>query len=173
MAMQHHKWVQGSSLRTTFVLVALALGAWGCTGSSAPPAPTPEAVATAAKPSEPVMGKLDEKNFSLEMKAAGPYKAGQPGNVEVVLEPKGEFHCNKEYPYKIKLGTAPAGIAYPQAIVKTDAITVTPEKAVMKVPFSPEKPGDAKVSGNFFFSVCTSQQCVIENRELAVMVKVE
>ena len=119
------------------------------------------------------MGKLDEKNFSLEMKAAGPYKAGQQGNVEVVLEPKGDFHCNQEYPYKIKLGAAPPGITYPQAVVKTEAITIKPEKAVMKMPFTPEKPGDAKLSGNFYFSICTSQQCVIENRELAVMVKVD
>jgi len=173
MAMLHRKSILRSSLHTTLVITALAWGVGGCKGSSTPPAPAPESPAADGKPAEPAMGKLDEKNFSLEMKATGPYKAGQPGNVEVVLEPKGEFHCNKEYPYKIKLGTAPAGITYPQAIVKTEAITVTPEKAVMKVPFTPEKPGEAKLSGNFFFSVCTSQQCVIENRELAVMVKVD
>lgn len=173
MAMLHHNSILRLSLRTTLVMSALAWGVWGCKGSSTPPAPTPESPAADVKPAEPAMGKLDEKNFSLEMKTAGPYKAGQQGNVEVVLEPKGEFHCNKEYPYKIKLGTAPAGITFPQAVVKTDAVTVTPEKAVMKVPFTPEKPGESKVTGNFFFSVCTSQQCVIENRELAVMVKVE
>jgi hypothetical protein len=174
MAMLHRDSILRSSLRSTLVLSALVCGVWGCKGSSSPPTPTPEAAAPVeGKPAEPTMGKLDEKNFSVEMKATGPYKAGQQGTVEVVLEPKGEFHCNQEYPYKIKLGTAPAGITYPQPIVKTDAIVVKPEKAVMKVPFTPEKPGDAKVSGNFYFSVCTSQQCVIENRELAVMVKVE
>lgn len=171
MAMLHRE----SFVRSTLVLSALMCGVWGCKGSSPPPTPAPESASTPTegKPAEPAMGKLDEKNFSVEMKAAGPYKAGQQGNVEVVLEPKGEFHCNQEYPYKIKLGTAPAGITYPQPIVKTDAITIKPEKAVMKVPFTPEKPGEAKVSGNFYFSICTSQQCVIENRELAVMVKVD
>jgi hypothetical protein len=175
MAMLHRDSVLRSSLSRTLVLTTLVGGVWGCKGSSTPPAPTSEAspAATEAKPSEPVMGKLDEKNFSLEMKSAGPYKAGAQGFVEVVLEPKGEFHCNQEYPYKIKLGTAPAGITYPQAVVKNDAITVKPEKAVMKVPFTADKPGESKVSGNFFFSVCTSQQCVIDNRELAVMVKVD
>lgn len=161
------------SLRSTLVFSALACGILGCKGSSTPPAPEPTTAAPVGKPAEPTMGKLDEKNFSVEMKSMGPYKVGQQGTVEVVLEPKGEFHCNKEYPYKTKLGTAPAGITYPAPIVKVDAITVTPEKAVMKVPFTPDKPGEAKVSGNFFFSVCTAQQCVIENRELAVLVKVE
>jgi len=171
--MLHRDSILRSSLRCALVLCALACAIGGCKGSSTPPVPEPTTAAPEVKPAEPVMGKLEEKNFRLEMKSTGPYKAGQPGNVEVVLEPKGEFHCNKEYPYKIKLGTAPAGITYPAAVVKSDAISVAPEKAVMKVPFAPDKPGDAKLSGNFFFSICTSQQCVIENRELAVMVKVE
>lgn len=173
MAMLQSDSILRSSVRSTLVLSALVCGVWGCKGSSPPPTPAPEAASTESKPTGPVMGKVDEKNFAVEMKATGPYKAGQQGDVEVVLEPKGEFHCNQEYPYKIKLGTAPAGITYPQPVVKGEAITIKPEKAVMKVPFTPEKPGEAKVSGNFYFSICTAQQCVIENRELAVMVKVE
>ncbi len=177
MAMLHRESIVRSSLRlsvrSALLFSALAYGLLGCKGSSPPPAPEPTTAAPEGKPAAPAMGKLDEKNFSVEMKSTGPYKAGQPSFVEVVLEPKGEFHCNKEYPYKIKLGTAPMGITYPAAIVKVDAITVTPEKAVMKVPFTPDKPGEAKVTGNFFFSVCTAQQCVIENRELAVMIKAE
>lgn len=173
MAMLHHESVLRSSLSRTLVLTTLVGGVWGCKGSSTPPAPTSDTPAVEAKPSEPTMGKLDEKNFSLEMKSVGPYKAGQQGNVEIVLQPKGEFHCNQEYPYKVKLGTAPAGITYPQPVVKTDAMTIKPEQAVMKVPFTGDKPGESKVTGNFYFSICTSQQCVIENRELAVMVKVD
>lgn len=173
MAMLHNQSILRLSLQSTLVLLALVFGIWGCKGSSTPPAPAAESPAGDAKPAEPVLGKLDEKNFSVEMKAAGPYKAGQPSNVEVVLEPKGEFHCNKEYPYKIKLGAAPAGITFPQAIVKSDAATITPEKTIVKIAFTPDKPGEAKLTGNFFFSICTSQQCLIENRELAVMVKAE
>ena len=161
--------------RLALLIVALGGGIFGCKGSSAPPTPAADSPAVTAevKPAGPVMGKLDEKNFSLVMQQAGTYKASQQGNVEVVLEPKGAFHCNNEYPYKIKLGTPPAGVTYPVPVVKTEGITVTPEKAVMKVPFVAEKPGEVKVSGKFYFSICRSEQCVIENRELAVMVKVE
>lgn len=164
---------QLSSLLYGWVITAVVVTIAGCKGGSAPPGPAPNPPTTDAKPAAPTMGKLDEKNFSLEMKSAGPYKVGQQGNVEIVLEPKGEFHCNQEYPYKIKLGTAPEGIAYPQPIVKTDAVKIEPSKAVMKVPFTANKAGEAKVSGNFYFSICTAQQCVIENRELAVLVKAE
>lgn len=173
MAMLYREWILRSSLRCSLVLVTFVGGALGCKSSSTPPTPAPESTATDRKVAEPVMGKLDEKNFSLEMKSAGPYKVGQQGTVEVVLEPKGEFHCNQEYPYKVKLGAAPAGVSYPQAVVKNEGLTIKPEKAVMKVPFTSEKPGEAKLTGNFYFSICTSQQCVIENREVAVMVTVE
>jgi hypothetical protein len=163
------------SLPLCSALLVAALACFGCKGSSTPPNPAPDSLGTTpeAKPAGPVMGKLDEKNFSVVMQSSGPYKAGEQGNVEVVLEPKGAFHCNQEYPYKMKLAAAPAGVTYPMAVVKTENVTVTPERAVMKVPFVAEKAGEAKLTGNFYFSVCTSEQCVIENRELAVMVKVE
>ncbi|HVK69356.1 MAG TPA: hypothetical protein VM694_33095, partial [Polyangium sp.] len=87
-----------------------------------PPAATPElppAVAAApAPPPEPpppppvVSPKVGEQSFSLWMQSSGRYKAGQQGFVEVVLVPKGDFHCNQEYPYKMKLGAAPAGVTY-------------------------------------------------------------
>lgn len=171
MANMHRNHV--SFLLHGLVIAAVGVTIAACKGGAAPPGPAPNPPITDAKPAEPTMGKLDEKNFSLEMKATGPYKVGQQGTVEIVLEPKGEFHCNQEYPYKVKLGTAPEGIAYPQAIVKTEAITIEPAKAVMKVPFTASKAGESKVAGNFYFSICTSQQCVIDNRELAVLVKAE
>lgn len=173
MAKLHRKLLCLFSLGGAVAMPVLVCGALGCKGSSTPPAPVQDTPTLEVKPAAPTLGKLDDKNFSIEMKSVSPYKAGQQGIVEVVLEPKGAFHCNKEYPYKIKLGPAPTGVSYPQAVVKTDAVTVAPEKAVMKVPILPEKPGEAKISGNFYFSICTSEQCVIENRELAVMVKVD
>ncbi len=158
-----------------FAFVAV-LGTSACKNGT--PAPTPVADSQPAptaqpKPTGPVMGKLEEANFSLSMQTSGTYKAGQQGEVEIVIEPKGAFHCNQEYPYKMKLGTPPAGVTYPTPVVKTEGITIKPEKAVMKVPFVAEKPGEVKLSGNFYFSICTSEQCVIDNREMAVMVKVE
>jgi len=137
--------------------------------SAAPPPTEPE-----PPPPPPVVSpKVAESNFSLWMQSSGRYKAGQQGFVEVVLVPKGDFHCNQEYPYKVKMGAAPAGVTYPTAIVRTEGLSVSPSRATMRVPFVAQNAGDAKVSGQFFFSVCTSEQCVIDNRAVAVTVKVE
>jgi hypothetical protein len=43
----------------------------------------------------------------------------------------------------------------------------------MRVPFVAANAGDATIAGKFYFSVCTSEQCVIDNRDVAVTVKVE
>lgn len=160
--------------------------ATGATSAAAPPAPeasaAASAVASAAAPAatpEPpapppvVSPKVAEAGFSLWMQSSGRYKAGQQGFVEVVLVPKGEFHCNQEYPYKMKLNAAPAGVTYPTAIVRSEGLSVSASRATMRVPFVAQNAGDAKVSGKFYFSVCTSEQCVIDNRDVAVTVKVE
>lgn len=142
----------------------------------APTAAAPSAAAAAApEPPAPVVEspKLAEQGFSLWMQSSGRYKAGQQGFVEVVLVPKGEFHCNQEYPYKMKLGAAPAGVTYPTPIVRTEGLSVSPTRATMRVPFVAQNAGEAKVAGKFYFSVCTSEQCVIDNRDVAVTVKVD
>ena len=105
------------------------------------------------------------------MQSAKSYKVGQPGAVQVVLVPKGEFHCNDKYPYKVKLGTPPPGVTYPQEIVR-DA-SVSPTRTSITVPFTPTAAGDARISGKFSFSVCKADQCVIDAREVAATVKVE
>ncbi len=145
---------------------------------AASPEPAPTVAAAPPPPEAPppppvVSPKVGEQSFSLWMQSSGRYKAGQQGFVEVVLVPKGEFHCNQEYPYKMKLGAAPAGVTYPTAIVRAEGVSVSANRAVMRVPFVPQTAGDAKVAGKFYFSVCTSEQCVIDNRDVAVTVKVE
>src|SRR5262249_45171544 len=85
---------------------------------TAPPPPTVSAAPEPPPPPPVVSPKVAESNFSLWMQSSGRYKAGQQGFVEVVLVPKGDFHCNQEYPYKVKMGAAPAGVTYPTAIVR-------------------------------------------------------
>src|SRR5262245_38106729 len=64
-----------------------------------------------------------EANFSVSIQAEK-VKAGQPGNAEIVLEPKGAFHCNENYPYRFKLAEPPAGVSYPSPVVGKDAMTI-------------------------------------------------
>lgn len=145
--------------------------------AAAPAEPAPPAPAPAPPPEPPpaqvVSPKVGEATYSVWMQSSGRYKAGQQGVVEVVLVPKGEFHCNDQYPYKMKLGAAPAGVTYPTPVVRGEGISVSPSRTVLRVPFVADSAGEARVAGKFFFSVCTSQQCVMDSRDLSVSVKVE
>jgi hypothetical protein len=115
--------------------------------------------------------KTQEAAFSVWMQSAKSYKVGQASSVEVVLVPKGDYHCNETYPYKLKLGAAPAGISFAQDMVR--GASVSAGRASLRVPFTPTAVGDARISGKFYFSVCTADQCVIDSRDVAATVKVE
>lgn len=136
-------------------------------------APTPEPTAEPKPIVEVMSPKVAEGSFNTWMQSSGRYTAGQPGNVQVVLVAKGEFHCNDKYPYKFKLGAPSGGVSYPQPIVRAEGMRVAPERSIMTVPFVPSAPGDARVSGTFSFSVCSATSCQIETRELALTVKVD
>jgi len=142
------------------------------TGTAPVAAPAPAPVAAPALP-EVTSPKVAEATYSVWMSGAGRYRAGQPGTVQVVLVPKGEWHCNESYPYKLKLGAPPAGVSYPAPVVRKDAMSVTPQRASMAVPFVPASVGEARITGTFSFSVCSAASCQVESRELAITVKVD
>ena len=145
------------------------------TTASAAATASPSASATAAASAAPALtvqtAALTESGFSVWMQSAKSYKVGQTSAVQVVLVPKGEFHCNEKYPYKVKLGSPPAGISYPQEIVRDASVSAT--RTSITVPFTPTAAGDARITGKFSFSVCKADQCVIDAREVAATVKVE
>jgi hypothetical protein len=151
---------------------AAPAAAAGDTKAADPAAPSPTSAAGDARTAEVSSPKVGDANFSVWMQSAGKHKAGQPGVVEVVLVPKNGFKCNADYPYKIKLNDA-AGVSFPQPVVRKEGMSVSPQRGVMRVPFVPSAAGDAKIAGKFSFSVCTSDQCLIDSRDLAITVKVE
>src|SRR5262249_34833013 len=121
---------------------------------SAPAAAPPPASGIVEDPKAVMSAKTTEPTFNLWMQSAGKYKAGQQSSVQVVLVAKGDYHCNDKYPYKFKLGAPPAGVSYPQPVVRAEGMSVTPARSIMSIPILPSAPGDAKVGGTFSFSVC-------------------
>ncbi len=105
------------------------------------------------------------------MQSSGRYVAGKPGTVQAVLVAKGEFKCNPNYPYKVKMTGAPAGVSYPQPIART--LSRSDKRAVVTVPILPTSAGSKTVRGTFYFSVCTAEQCQIKKQSLAVTIKVD
>jgi hypothetical protein len=141
-------------------------------------APTPVVAATSAAPEAPPPPPVESPKqtaqfFSVWLQTSGRYTAGQQGQVEAVVVPKGEFHCNNDYPYKFVTSAGSSGVTYPKATVRSDGLSVSPTRAVMRVPFVPANAGDAKVGGTFHFSVCSDSQCVVEKRDVFVTVKVQ
>lgn len=147
----------------------------GAAAEAAAPSTAAAPMAEAAAPTEPTVTspKIGEANFSVWMQSVPKLKAGQQGVVEVVLVPKEPFHTNENYPYKIKMSDPPAGVSFPQAIVRKEGMSLSAQRGVMRVPFVASAPGEARIAGKFSFSVCSSDQCLIDSRDLAITVKVE
>ena len=135
--------------------------------ASAAPVPAGASAATAGA------AKFSDTGFDLSLEAPkASLKAGQPGTVEVVLAAKAPFHVNDKYPIKLKLKETP-GVKYDNLVVGKDAVKLEPMKAVMPVSFTPDAAGKRTVAGQFAFSVCTEDKCLMEKRDLALEVVVE
>lgn len=118
--------------------------------------------------------KAETENYVVEMKPTGTYKAGAEGTVEVTLSTKGEYHVNKQYPYKFKAADpAPEGVSFPKPVLTRDDGKFDEKSGSFKVPFVAAKSGRAPIKGVFFLSVCSDANCVMDKVELALDVDVK
>jgi hypothetical protein len=138
------------------------------TPAAAPAEPPPGAAAAATPPAS----RVSESQFEVAIAPSGAYAAGKEGTVEVVLDAKPPFHVNDQYPIKFKLKESP-GVKYPAPIVGKDKAKVEKMKATLPVAFVPESAGQRTVSGQFLFSVCTDENCLMEKRDLSLTVDVK
>jgi hypothetical protein len=169
---------------------------FGCSKESPPAAEEPRSASNAAAPNPspqpadaasaaPAAGaaeaaapptgapKFSDTGFDLSLEAPkASLKAGQPGTVEIVLSAKAPYHVNDKYPIKLKLKETP-GVKYDSLVVGKDAVKLEAMKAVMPVSFTPDAAGKRTVAGQFAFSVCTEDKCLMEKRDLLLDVNVE
>jgi hypothetical protein len=157
-------------------LGAAALGAIffavaaGCNQSQA--APTPASTGTAQTPTPAAGPRVDAPNYAIEMKAAGPYKAGQEGTVLLTLVSKGDYHINPQYPYRVKLAEGTPNVTYPKPVLQRADGTFEEKRASFKVPFVAAKAGKATIKGTLSLSVCSEANCLMEKQELELGVDV-
>jgi hypothetical protein len=117
------------------------------------------------------------KNYALDLASPG-CKASEECAMTIKISVAGEYHVNKEYPYKF-IATPQANVAF---LGKSDANTFArssgdfveqgEKSGLMTVRFKPSAAGEAKIAGTYKMSVCSAEQCQIEqeNVELAVPV---
>jgi hypothetical protein len=141
----------------------------GTGGAAAPSAAAADAGSAAAPAGS---AKFTDAGFDLSIEPPkDALKAGKAGVVQVVLAAKAPFHVNDKYPIKLKLKETP-GVKYENLTVGKDAVKLEPMKAVMPVSFTPDA-GKRTVAGQFSFSVCTEDKCLMEKRDLLLDLTVE
>jgi hypothetical protein len=144
----------------------------GCSKSEAAPPPAAETLAAPSKGS-----KASTDKYVAEMKASGAYAVGRQGTVEVTLAPAADFHVNDKYPFKFKLGEAPAGVTFPKPVLQSkDGDGTFAEKGgSFQVPFTASRPGRVTITGVLSLSVCKNDltACHMEKQELSVDVDVK
>lgn len=150
-------------------LVSVSIGA--CSKSDA----AAEPLGNSAKPMLSALGATHEtENYKVTIEAPGPYKKGVEGKINVVLTTKGEYHVNKQYPYKFTCQDPPAeGVQYPKAVVRREDGTFEERRAVLSVPFIASNSGEVKVGGVMSLSVCTDANCLMDKAPIELTVKVE
>ncbi|HEY6464315.1 MAG TPA: hypothetical protein VIY73_29305 [Polyangiaceae bacterium] len=119
-------------------------------------------------------------NFFVDAVAPADCVQGAKCTVDVKLVATGQFHINDEYPYKFKADDAP-GVEYLGAdaagknTFSRDAKDwkKTDEKSgVMTLAFRADDKGQKTVGGTFKLSVCSAQNCQLEQQPVKATVAV-
>ena len=120
---------------------------------------------------DPAASHFDEAAFTLRIEPSGSYLIGKAGIVTVQLLAKGAHHVNQEYPHKLKLRST-EGVTYPQTVLGRESMKIANMQAYVTVPLTPNRSGKLTVGGDFAFSLCTADRCLIEKRSLAIDIQV-
>jgi hypothetical protein len=167
-----------SALLVSFSVAGLLLASAACksapASSALPAEPNPGAKleGTPVQAAEPAKASAETDAYSVALKAPTSVKAGALSTLEVSVTPKAPFHCNMEYPYKLKLEPNPALALRGDAITK-EAFQISAEGTKLQVPFTATKAGQYVVTGQLSFSVCKDDQCLVERQALSVAILAE
>jgi hypothetical protein len=136
---------------------------------AAAPAAAPVATAVAAPPSD----RVDDPAFELSAAKVGTYAVGQLGTFTVSLKPRGQYHINQDYPIGISVRPS-QGLRMAKAeLKKPDAAVFGEQLARFDVPLTPEQAGSQRLEAQVRFAVCTPENCVPDERTLALVLAVE
>lgn len=153
------------------------VGLSGCSKSETPsPAPAAAAPVTSAAPAPAVAAAaspvIEDKTFKLALVSEPEYAAGTPAKLKLVLEARGGYHVNQDYPIRIDF-KAPAAVKLEKASLgKADATEFGEPAAKFEVPFTATS-GAHELTADVDFAVCTPETCMPDQRKLAVALHVK
>jgi hypothetical protein len=169
--------VVDSACVALMILSAIAVVEVACSKDSA------AATAAASAPPVPVSGgaHIEGNHFVIDAAPAADCAAGASCAVAVKLVAQADYHVNQQYPYKF-IASQTSGITFlgsdaanPNVFTKTAGdFTIGDEKtATMIVKFKPGQKGAVTIGGTFKLSVCSTQNCQLEQQDVAVNVTVK
>jgi len=155
----------------SFAVAVLLFGA-AC-NKSEPAAPTP----TVAQPLEQKLPAaqspvVEDTTFKLALTSDAEYTAGSPGTLKLVLEARGGYHVNQDYPIKVQVKAAGGVKLLKTDLGKADAAEFGEQKVRFDLPFTAET-GAREVSADVEFAVCTAETCVPDQRTVAISLNVK
>jgi hypothetical protein len=119
-------------------------------------------------------------NFFVDASPAGDCTAGASCALAIKLVATGDFHINDEYPYKLTADDAP-GVEYLGAgaggrnvfsKASSDWQKRDEKSGVMTLAFRSASRGDKILGGTFKLSVCSAQNCQLEQEHVQATVAV-
>lgn len=160
------------------LIAAVAGGLLACSKSEAPAAASPEPAAPtapAAAPAAPAAAatpSIEDKTFKLALVSEPEYTAGAPAKLKLVLEARGGYHVNQDYPIRVDL-KAPAAVKLDKtSLGKADAAEFGEPAARFELPFTAQS-GSHQLTADVDFAVCTPETCMPDQRKLAIALNVK
>lgn len=126
---------------------------------------------------KPAAARTSGKNFTLEAASPG-CRVDAPCTMTLRLVASGDYHVNKEYPYKFIAAPAPGihfqgnGDANTFSRAAGDFREESEKAAVLTIRFKPTSAGEAKVVGTYKMSVCSAENCQIETQPVSLSIPV-
>jgi hypothetical protein len=119
-------------------------------------------------------------NFFVDAVPPADCAVGANCTIALTLVATGAYHINDEYPYKFKADDAPrvafqgSDPAGPNVFSKSASNwqKTGPQKGTMSVVFQSTEKGAKNIAGIFKFSVCSEQNCQLEQATLTTPVSV-
>lgn len=143
------------------LVASLVLGA---SAASATPA-APRAVELATN-------RVVDEAFELTLRPVGTYHVGSAAKAEIVLVARKGYKVNDKYPTKFRFDPS-SQVKLDDDVVQKDAFRIEGNRGIMTLKFTPHSAGKKKVLGEFKFSVCTNDRCLVEKRDLALTLTVD
>lgn len=138
-------------------------------------APPAEGQVPGDKAAAKAPGDKGDKQFTVEV-TAPTAKAGDKGDIKVVITAAKGYHWNENYPSSFKVGTIPAGVKLEKAEFDATAFQAKKEgqDATLSIPFEAAAAGAASLEGTASFSVCNDEACLVyRNEKVAWKVQVD